>query len=368
MRTEPSIFYRWLLGGVLLGAVSTATGVAAWRADEDNARTPKSPTAMDPAKVMGPQVCIDCHKPAVRAWQATHHATKFYKLPKNPNAKQYASAMGITDIAGQSVCAACHGMQANGTTVKGLTGVACEACHGAAGGQDGWLNPHGSYGSQGTTREQETAEHRDQRYAFVDSAGMIRPARVYLMARNCYQCHYMAGYGDVVDKGGHHSGSMAFELVSWEQGEIAHNLFLDPTVNAHAPSLWNARTGKPPAEHRRVVFVAGKLAGMEVALRNLAASTSEGIFSQAMAGHVRSYRDDLSDINAAVALPEIKKVLEEFAKTQSKLRPNNQADLTAFADLVARAGLDFEKRHDGSQLAAIDSLIPTKRMGIRYKP
>jgi len=87
-----------------------------------------------------------------------------------------------------------------------------------------------------------------------------------------------------------------------------------------------------------------------------------------MAGHVRSYRDDLSDINNAVRLPELEKVLEEFAKTQSKLRPNNQAELTAFADMVATTGLDFVKRHDGSKLAAIDSLIPTKRMGIRYKP
>ena len=370
MRARHPIVYRWLLGAVILAAFASATGaIAAWRAQTAaNIDDPRSATTMDPAKVMGPHACIDCHKPVIEAWQLTHHATEFDKLPQNPNAKQYASAMGITDIVGESVCASCHGMRSGATAVKGITGVACESCHGAAGGQDGWLNPHGSYGAKGTTREQETPAHLEQRFAQVDKAGMIRPDRVYLSVRNCFECHFMATHGDVVNKGGHHSGSSDFETVSWLSGEIAHNLFINAKDNAQAPSLWMARTGKTAAEHKRVLYVAGKLAGMEVALRNVAAATSEGSFSQAMAGHARDLRDDLSDIHDAVALPEIKKVLEEFAKFRRKIRPNNKADLTTFADLVAKTGFEFVKQHDGSKLAAVDSLIPTNVKGTRYKP
>lgn len=328
-----------------------------------------SPTTMDPAKVMGAQACMECHKPVVEAWQATKHATEFDKLRESPNAQNYAKAMGITVAGiGKSVCASCHGMKAEATAVKTTTGVSCESCHGAAGGEAGWLNPHGSYGAKGTTRDQETPDHREMRFALVDKAGMVRPESIYQLARNCYECHLMVGHEDVVNKGGHHAGSAEFELVSWMHGEIDHNLFIDPKTNAKGPSLALSRTKKTPQERDRVVYVAGKLAAFEISLRNVAASTKEDSFMHAMASHARAYRDDLSDIKDSADIPGLAKVVQEFTKYRRKLTPANKDELIKYADAVAQAAMEFVKSNDGSKLDGLDSLVPTNVKGNRFQP
>jgi hypothetical protein len=218
------------------------------------------------------------------------------------------------------------------------------------------------------TREQETPEHRSARFAQCNKAGMIRPEQVELIAKNCFECHLMYKHEDVVNKGGHHAGSAEFELVSWLHGEIDHNLFIDPKKNAEAPSLWMERYKKTPKERDRVLYVVGKLAGLEVSLRNVADSTKEDAFSHAMAGHARDFRDDLSDIHDATQLPGIGKVLEEFAKFKRKIKPDNKEPLTTFANMVSQTTADFVKNHDGSKLAKVDSLIPTSPRGKRYRP
>ena len=181
------------------------------------------------------------------------------------------------------------------------------------------------------------------RFAACDKDGMIRPERVYLIARNCFECHFMYKHENVVNKAGHHAGSAEFELVSWIHGEIDHNLFMDPKKNPPHTSLWMERYKKTPKERDRVLYIAGKLAGLEVALRNVAESTTENNFSQAMAGHARDLHDDLSDINQCATLPEIGKVLEEYTKFRRKIRPNNKAALNTFADLVAQDGPGFRQ-------------------------
>lgn len=336
--------------------------------DEDGALS-ISPTKMDPSHVMGAQACIECHKPVVASWQTTKHATEFDKLRENPNAKTYAKAMGIAaaDIS-KAVCASCHGMRAEGSANRTTTGVSCESCHGPSGGETGWLNAHGSYGAKGLTRDQETPEHRQMRFEMVDKAGMVRPERIYLLARNCYQCHLMAGHQDVVDQGGHHAGSGEFELVSWLHGEVDHNLFIDPTKNPPAPSLWMTRSGKTEKERNRIMYVVGKLAGLEVSLRNVAESTKEDAFAHAMAGHARDYREDLSDIADAGSLDDVGDIADEVGKMRRKLRPDNKEELLKVADKVQKVALDLVKNNDGSKLGGIDSLIPKNVKGNRYVP
>jgi hypothetical protein len=371
LRTPSRSIVRALVG---LLAVATATGAFLWYRGPAAVSAPPPaltpPTEMDPAKVMGTQACLDCHKPIIQAWQTTTHATNFDKLAANPNAQGYAKALGIAtaDITGKSVCATCHGMRAEATATKSITGVGCESCHGASGGENGWLNPHGSYGAKDVTREQETEEHRKMRFELCDKAGMIRPERAYLLARNCLQCHMMTGHENVVSVAGHHAGSAEFELVTWTNGEVAHNLFIDPKVNAEAPSLWMWRYKKNPKERNRVLYVVGKLAAMEVVLRNVANAKSDGSFSFAMAGHARDYRDDLSDIRDATMLPGVAKVIEEFNKQKRKVKPDNKAALLTLADLVSETALDIAKNQDGSKLGGVDSLMPTSNKGKRYKP
>ena len=220
--------------------------------------------------------------------------------------------------------------------------------------------------AKGTTREQETPEHRTMRFAACDKAGMIRPENTYQIARNCVECHLMYKHDDVVNKGGHHAGSGEFELVSWLNGEVAHNVFIDPKVNAKAPSLWMWRYKKDPKERNRMLYIAGKLAGMEVALRNVAGAKGETNFSLAMSGHTRDYKDDLSDIRDATSLDGISKIIDEYNKNRRKIKPDNKEALLRLADQISTTALDIMQKHDGSKFGMVDSLMPTNVRGKVY--
>ena len=61
---------------------------------------------------------------------------------------------------------------------------------------------------------------------------MRNPVNVYLLAQSCYRCHTVPDER-LVNVGGHHAGSLDFELVSWSQGTVRHNFVrTDGKVNA----------------------------------------------------------------------------------------------------------------------------------------
>jgi hypothetical protein len=373
MPLRPHLLCR-VLGAVLALASASFTLGALWRlaAAEDVA-----PTKMDPTKVMGPKTCIECHKPEVLAWNESAHFKKFEDLGKNPAAKKYAAALGITEgnITREGLCVDCHGQRAHRPLVKEITAVSCESCHGPSGDENtGWLNRHASYGAKGLTRNQETAEHKQQRHADIDKVGMIRPARMYALAKNCLRCHAVPNE-ELVNTAKHHAGSADFELVSWVSGDVAHNLFRDPTkkqvdapavANAEAPTLWMAETGGTPEKRKRLLFVLGKLADLEVSLRNLAAAKAEGEYSQAMAGRARKAGGDLSDIMPIV--PELEPAVTAFGKIRLlKLKPGSKEVLDV-ADTVAKTAQTVEEKHDGSKLRDLDAVLPKKGKNNRFEP
>ena len=157
-----------------------------------------------------------------------------------------------------------------------------------------------------------------------------------------------------------------FELASWVAGDVAHNLFLDPKKNADAPSLWMDETGRKPAERKRLLYVLGQMADLEVSLRNLAAAAEDGAYSHALADRVKKAAGNLDDIKDLV--PELKPVLDEYKKIKLKLKPANKDVLLPVADKVAAAALDVEKNQDGSKLDALDDVIPKMGNGPRFDP
>ena len=124
-----------------------------------------APTRTDPTKVMGYTACSDCHKAEIAAWKASRHAVNFEKTLSTDKAKEYASKMNITEanITREGMCVDCHGQKALTTPNHSITitGASCESCHGAAGGEDGWLNPHGSYGAKGLLRAGDARTQAD---------------------------------------------------------------------------------------------------------------------------------------------------------------------------------------------------------------
>ncbi len=296
---------------------------------------------IEPEKVQGPDACGECHKSSVEVWSKTHHAKTFKELPRRKTAKQISKKMGIKRIKSKSDCLICHFTSAVvRDKTKPIGGITCESCHG--GGKD-WIKIHADYGGKNVPREAETPEHRTERFANAEAAGMIRPSRLYSVAKNCYSCHTVPNE-KLVNVGGHPAGS-EFELVSWSQGEVRHN-------------VWYTReNNEASAARKRMMYIVGQALDLEFAIRGVAKSTEKATYAVTMAKRAAAAKEAMKKIAAVVSTPEITEILD--AAAEAKLKLNNEAQLTAAAERISAAANKFAESYDGSEFAAVDPLIPT---------
>ncbi len=302
----------------------------------------------DVSKIMGPDECGECHKSEVQAWRGSHHFKTFKALVRKKEAKEIAGKMGIKRMKKDSACLSCHftlGLNKKGK-VKPISGISCESCHSPS---KEWLKVHGDYGGKKVTREQEKPEHKAQRHAKMESAGMIRPATLYRLAQNCFRCHTVPNE-KLVNVGGHTPGSK-FELVSWSQGEVRHN-FLQSQ---------GKKNEEVTPERKRTLYVVGRVLDLEFSLRSLAKATENGKFADEMAKRVMAATGKVKEIHGLAPLPEIKEIL---AATEGlDLKPNNQSNLEGAANKVSTAAQKLAKNQDGTKLAALDQVIPKEYKG-----
>ena len=178
------------------------------------------PPVRDPAKIIGADQCAKCHQPEVQQWMQTPHFATFETLHRLPRAKEIADKLGLQSIKRNDVCTQCHyTKQVEDGRERVVAGVSCESCHGGA--RD-WVALHNDYGGPGVTKAAESAEHRAKRVADSVAKGMNNPHNIYLIARQCYDCHTVPNE-KLVNVGGHLAGSQDFELVAWSQGMVRHN-------------------------------------------------------------------------------------------------------------------------------------------------
>ena len=248
--------------------------------------------------------------------------------------------MGIRRIKSASDCLTCH---FTSTAVDGeakpIAGITCESCHGAG---KNWIDVHSDFGGKGVTAETEEPAHRTMRYETSVAEGLIRPARLYAVAQNCYTCHTVPNE-KLVNVGGHPAGSK-FELVKWSQGEIRHNVWYSKENNA------------APIERQRMMYVVGQALDLEFALRGVAKATEKADYAVAMAKRAKIAEKRITKISEAVDAPEIKAILAIAA--DAKLKLNNEEQLTAAANAVAAEAIKFADGYDGSQFSGIDALLP----------
>ncbi|MDA1015372.1 MAG: cytochrome c family protein [Planctomycetota bacterium] len=307
--------------------------------------------------------CKKCHPAEVAAWMRSSHfrSADTRLLLFKDNTAKYAAALDVKaeDLMGNSICADCHGTKSAGQDglVNVVSGVSCESCHGAGGGDHGWLNRHQSYHeSMPIPRSQETAAHRATRLEKCDQAGMVRSTNIYRMARQCFECH-LIGNETLVANG--HKLASTFDFVAWSEGEVRHNFFMDRTRNADAPSLWSSTTGSNAANRRRVKFVIGSLVQLEVALRRRAVSKNPAVMPQ-LGGLAAAVSGKLAQINAVAGTDETREVGALVTGMLGLLfvpQPTDEKTYTDAAEKVAKAARQFEAKHDGSKLAGLDALI-----------
>jgi hypothetical protein len=264
-------------------------------------------------------------------------------LHRSPEAKQIADRLGLRSIKRSDVCTQCHYTQQNQSgRLRVVAGVSCESCHGGAAD---WLAIHADYGGEGVTKAMETALHRAQRLKESIALGMNNPHNIYLIARQCYDCHTVP-HESVVNVGGHLAGSQDFELVAWSQGIVRHNFLR--TGGAANGSL-------SPAEVR-VMFVVGVMTDLEYSLRAVAAATEKATFGVTNAQRAARMKRRLHEIQRLINDPLLQPALDAVATVE--LRLGNKDAIVAAADAVGKAAYTFAADADGNRLSALDPLIP----------
>ena len=296
--------------------------------------------ASDPAKIVGPNACAECHKQETEAWKASHHFKTFREMPRRKEANEIAEKMGVQRIRSESMCLNCHYTVQEKESRKPIAGVSCESCHSA--GAD-WIKIHSQY--SGKTEKSESKAEADARWKLSESKGMIRPGSLYELAKNCYGCHVVPQEA-LVNKGGHPAGS-PFELVSWSQGEVRHNTW-------HSKGKENVPAS---AARKRMLYLVGLGVELETGLRAVGRATTRRLYAFEMAKRVDRARKQLAvAAKAAPNVPEIAKMVEYAYSAGLKL--NNETFLTAAADGVSKLIVSVAGKYDGSTLGGLDSLIP----------
>ncbi len=281
--------------------------------------------AIDPAKVLGPEACGNCHKSEFSAWQQTHHFKTFEDLHRRPSAMAISEKMGVKRIKSEGACVACHYTSQGATeaSLKPIAGISCELCHGA--GKD-WVQLHNKKGN----------------LAKAEELGFISPGNVYKLAENCFQCHTIPNEKLVNTSG--HAASSPIELVSWSQGEVRHH-FLNGTKN-------QANT----QDRLRVLYVVGRIVDLEYSFRGLAKATAKAPYGVSMAKRVVAAKANLKKLSEVVPNPDIQQILTIADGVALKL--NNEAAIMEAAEKISTTGKKIAGDLKGSDLAAVDPLIP----------
>jgi len=301
------------------------------------------PLRCDPAQVLGADSCAKCHENEVRQWKLTPHFGTFDTLHRKPEAKAITKRLGLSTVKRNDTCVKCHyTQQQQGSRTRVVAGVSCESCHGAA---KDWIALHNDYGGPNVTKDAESAEHRQQRLDTSIASGMNNPTNLYLVARQCLACHTTPDE-QLVNVGGHAPGSADFELVAWSQGIVRHN-FLRTGGTAN---------GTATQEQLRVMYIVGVMADLEASLRATAQATTKATFGTANARRAAGLKHKLLEIQQLTENTYVQQALDTALHAPLKL--NQRESLMTAADAIGKAAMAFAAQADGSDLAAIDSLLP----------
>lgn len=319
-----------------------------------------------PHSIVGRQECASCHKQELAAWEASSHNQKAWSQLDHTKAAEFAAAIGVTNIKGDSACTQCHGtQQMTGGTLKILKGNSCESCHGGA---KDWLESHYDFGvgrnvTASTSmaklmqdRKRESDEHQDARDADCATAGMLRSADAMGIAKNCLSCHLVPN--EALQKAGHPM-SADFEFVEWSSGEVRHNFLLDSRSNADVPTNWLDSTRNGPGRtvtgRKRLSYLAGLLADLNVSLRIRAKVTSvkRGTLGYQMNDRILDAIDELEDVEVEGLNLALTAVSQISKKTLKKVTAGDAKTYVATANKVAALAEQFlAENASGEQLPA----------------
>ncbi|MGH1417737.1 MAG: cytochrome c family protein [Hyphomicrobiaceae bacterium] len=293
-------------------------------------------------KFTGPNACAECHKQETEVWKKTHHFKTFRNMPRSKDARKIARKLGIRRIKSDSLCLGCHFTQEVVRKKTRVTaGISCESCHGP--GKD-WEKIHSEFSGK-KNKEQESKSEATARWKLSEQRGMIRPNTLYKLAKNCYSCHVVPNE-KLVNIGGHAAGS-PFELLSWSQGEVRHNVWYSKGKSNKTAS----------ANRRRMMYLAGLAVEIETAIRAVGVATKKKDYAIRMAHRANNARIKLAKVARALSdVVELRKIVTLSHSAGLKL--NNKKSLFHAANKISTQAQRLLSAYDGSTFAGIDKLLP----------
>jgi hypothetical protein len=114
-------------------------------------------------------------------------------------------------------------------------------------------------------------------------------------------------------------------------------------------------------ERKRVLYLAGRILDLEYGLRGMAEVTADNKYSGAMSKRSKQALVYVQEINNAIHAPALTEILS--IGNGVKLEANNKAALLNAAEAISSKAQAYLKAQNGSDLAALDALIPAKPKG-----
>lgn len=330
------LLYLALVAGVLISSLVISTS------RDGDPPVHKFGPGFDHALIKGPDECTECHKDTGEIWKKTPHYNTLMDRSRSDEGAAIAKKMGIRRIRKDSLCLDCHSTAIikREKTTPLHPGVSCESCHGAS---EPWLERHGKF--SGKKEGEETPEEIAARWSESEAGGMLRPKAIVDIARNCVSCHVVTGE-ELVEVGGHSAGS-EFELVSWSQGIIRHNVWYTNGAENKVAS----------PERQRVLFVVGTLCELEVIIECVANSTAGSTYRTKQSQRAESLVKRLEEIVALTPKKPLVEALEALRGLDFSAPDPDK--FTAASNAIKTATEGFAENHDGSGLEGIDPLLPT---------
>lgn len=340
----------------LLSFTSLTLNASGWMSEEEE----RTMASMIVGPTKNDDNCSSCHALETEAWETTAHFATFKTRHRTEEAKEILANMGAKSMKRAGDCRQCHyTSELKNEKVRASFGVSCESCHGAA--RD-WLAVHSKLGGGMTasdlkwgTGKQQSAESREHRLAMSRDKGMINSSMIYDIAKNCFGCHTVPNE-TIVNVGGHKAGS-DFDLVAWSQGEVRHNF----SSSEGAPDAPTNRVAS--SEEKRRLYVTGLMVDLETTLGNITRLTEKnGAYHLAMVERANGVRAKIATVLAVQPISELSAAVQAV--------PNPMSGSTEIhAELPGQLGMAtqaFLESHDGSELGAIDEMIPTAFKGTPY--
>ena len=244
----------------------------------------------------GVKPCESCHTAEFEVWKETVHAKSYKTVHKSEQAAELLAAVGSeASMKRDPLCISCHfslrQKKAN-SKPKAKAGPSCESCHGPS---SDWIDLHNDYGDYDSA-ETEPAEHRNQRLATAEQAGLIGAFNLFGIASNCSSCHGLSrpdieGESLAAMFANGHPLNEQFELVEYSQGSVRHRFYPpDLETNAELDAAGLSR-----------LFIIGKAAQL-VAAERAVAIAPDGDYKLAQQAIAKAARTSLEQAKSHAAV------------------------------------------------------------------